>query len=139
MRVFRACVEPVLLYGSETWTLTVYLAKRLEGCYSRLLRKAKGWTFRDRKTNVEVYGDLPRISDVAKKRQVTFAGHCARCTDAPQPVQHLVFWEAPAKFVLGKGATMTYLRMLKNRLGIDVNQMKRDAASRRGHWAGALP
>ena len=74
-----------------------------------------------------------------KERQVTFAGHCARCTDAPQPVQHLVFWEAPAKFVRGKGATMTYLRMMKNRLGIDVKQMKRDATNRQGHWANALP
>ena len=82
--------------------------KRLDGCYTRLLRKAKGWTFHDRKTNAEVYGDLPRISDVVKRRQVAFAGHCARSTDAPQPIQHLVFWEAPAKFIRGKGATMIY-------------------------------
>ena len=62
VRFFRACVEPVLLYGSETWTLTAYLTKRLDGCYTRLLRKAKGWTFRDRKTNAELYGtkDLRR-------------------------------------------------------------------------------
>ena len=105
VRFFRACIEPILLYGSETWTFTVYLTKRLDGCYTRLLRKAKGWTFRDRKTNVELYGDLPKISDVVMRRQTAFAGHCVRCTDAPQPVQHLVFWEAPAKFIRGKGAS----------------------------------
>ena len=43
-RVFRACVESVLLYGSEAWTLTESLEKRINGCYTRLLRKARGWT-----------------------------------------------------------------------------------------------
>ena len=113
MRFFRACIEPILLYDSETWTFTVYLTKRLDGCYTRLLRKAKGWTFRDRKTNVELYGDLPNISDVVRRRKIAFAGHCVRCTDAPQPVQHIVFWEAPAKFIRGTRATMTYHRMMK--------------------------
>ena len=90
-----------------------------------------------RKTNVEIYGDLPRISGVVKKRQIAFAGHCARCTNTPQPVQHLVFWEAPAKFIRGKGASMTYLRMMKKYLGIGTQQMKRDAINRQGHWAKA--
>ena len=137
MRIFRACVEPVLLYGSETWTLTVYLTNRLDGCYTRLLRKAKGLTYHERRTNLQLYGDLPKISDVVKKRQVAFAGHCARCTNTPQPVQHLVFWEAPAKFIRGKGASMTYLRMMRNYLGIGTQQMKRDAINRQGHWAKA--
>jgi hypothetical protein len=137
MRIFRACVEPVLLYGSETWTLTVYLTNRLDGCYTRLLRKAKGFTYHERRTNLQLYGDLPKISDVVKKRQVAFACHYARCTNTPQPVQHLLFWEAPAKFIRGKGASMTYLRMMKNYLGIGTQQMKRDAINRQEHWAKA--
>ena len=28
IRVFRACIEPILLYGSETWTLPVRLEKK---------------------------------------------------------------------------------------------------------------
>ena len=32
VRFFRACVEPVLLYGSETWTLKKEGEKRLDGC-----------------------------------------------------------------------------------------------------------
>ena len=35
VKFFRACVEPVLLYGSETWTLNRQLEKRLDGCYTR--------------------------------------------------------------------------------------------------------
>ena len=36
IKVFRATIEPILLYGSETWTLLVRLEKRLDGCYIRL-------------------------------------------------------------------------------------------------------
>ena len=134
IRIFRACVEPVLLYGSETWTFTSYLTKRLNGCYTRMLRKARGWTYKDRKTLKQIYESLPKISEVIEKRQLAFAGHCARSTGTPQPVQHLVFWEAPAKFVRGQGATMTYIKMMKKRLGIEAVQMKRDAINREGHW-----
>ena len=50
---------------------------------------------------------------------------------------NLVFWEAPAKFIRGKGASMTYLRMMKKYLGIGTQQIKRDAINRQGHWAKA--
>ena len=99
-----------------------------------MLRKARGWTYKDRKTLKQIYESLPKISKVIEKRQLAFAGHCARSTEAPQPVQHLVFWEAPAKFVRGQGATMTYIKMMKKRLGIEAVQMKRDAINREGHW-----
>ena len=45
IRIFRACVEPILLYGSETWTFTSYLTNHLNGCYTRMLRKARGCTY----------------------------------------------------------------------------------------------
>ena len=35
---FRAVVESVLLYGSNTWTLTKRLESRLDGTYTRMLR-----------------------------------------------------------------------------------------------------
>ena len=40
VKVFRATMEPILLYGSETWTLSRKLEKRLDGTYTRLLRRA---------------------------------------------------------------------------------------------------
>ena len=86
IRIFRACVEPVLLYGSETWTFTSYLTNRLNGCYTRMLRKARGWTYKDRKTLKQIYESLPKISEVIERRQLAFAGHCERSTDAPQLV-----------------------------------------------------
>ena len=34
IRLFRATVESILLYGSETWTITEALAKQIDGCYT---------------------------------------------------------------------------------------------------------
>ena len=38
LRLFAATVESVLLYGCEAWTVTLKLAKELDGCYTRMLR-----------------------------------------------------------------------------------------------------
>ena len=38
VRLFTALIESVLLYGSETWTMTKRLNKVLDGCYTRMLR-----------------------------------------------------------------------------------------------------
>ena len=48
LRLFRATVESVLLYGSEAWTLTDTTTKRLDGAYTRLLRTALGVSWKDR-------------------------------------------------------------------------------------------
>ena len=38
--VDQKTVEPVLLFGSETWTVTKKLEKSVNGCYNRMLRTA---------------------------------------------------------------------------------------------------
>ena len=47
IRLFCSTVESVLLYGCETWTLTKKLEKRINGCYTRLLRSALGYSWKD--------------------------------------------------------------------------------------------
>ena len=39
IKIFKAAIEPLLLYGSETWTLSKSLEKRLDGTYTRLLMR----------------------------------------------------------------------------------------------------
>ena len=39
IRIFRVLIEPILLYGSETWTLSARQQRRLDGCYTRLLMR----------------------------------------------------------------------------------------------------
>ena len=38
LRIFQSVIESILLYGSETWTLTKQMTLRLDGCYTKLLR-----------------------------------------------------------------------------------------------------
>ena len=38
IRVFKATVESVRLYGCQTWTIDKTLEKRIDGCYTRMLR-----------------------------------------------------------------------------------------------------
>ena len=80
-KFFRACVEPVLLYGSETWTINQQFQKRLDGCYTRLLMKAKNIHWKQHPTLQQIYGDLPRVSAVLAQRRARFAGHCMRASE----------------------------------------------------------
>ena len=41
VQFFRAFVEPILLYGSETWILSRKIEKSLDGTYTRLLTRVK--------------------------------------------------------------------------------------------------
>ena len=71
-----ALIESVLLYGSETWTMTKRLHKVLDGCYTRMLRIALNVNqYRDRVSNAELYGDLPRVSFKVKQKHLRLAGH----------------------------------------------------------------
>ena len=38
VKLFQATVESVVLYGSETWTVTKKIGEALNGCYTRMLR-----------------------------------------------------------------------------------------------------
>ena len=81
IRLFTSTVESVLLYGSETWTLTKRLTKMIDGCYTRLLRMALNVSWKQRLTNVELYGRLPKVSSKITERRLKLAGHIHRHPD----------------------------------------------------------
>ena len=78
--LFRATVESVLLYGSETWTMTNTLEKSVNGCYTKMLRTALHVHWQQHEMNNEELnlGSLPRISKPIRARRLRLAGHCAR-------------------------------------------------------------
>ena len=73
VELFRATVESILQYGSESWTLTSLLTKRLDGTYTKLLRAALNIHWRDHQRNVNVYGNIPKISETIRKRKLSLA------------------------------------------------------------------
>ena len=76
VRLFLATVESVLLYGSNTWTLTKKLEQQLDGSYTRMLRKALNVWWRQHMTNEELYKNLQNVSKKIAGRRLRLAGHC---------------------------------------------------------------
>ena len=94
IQIFRVLVEPILLYGSETWTLSAKQQQCLDGCCTRLLRSVHNLSWQNHPTLETIYEDLPRVSNLVYKRRVQFAGHCARATD--ELVSSFVLWRHPS-------------------------------------------
>ena len=90
-RFFFATVESVLLYGSETWTLTPSLEKSLNGCYTRMLRAVFNVSWRDHVTNQQLYGSIPQITEKIRSRRLQLAGHCYRHPDLP--AHDVLLWQ----------------------------------------------
>ena len=88
-KVFKATVESILLYGSESWTLNVARTKRLNGTYTRMLRTVYNILWQSHTRNSVLYGSLPPISSVVKSRCYALAGHVARNDEAANKV---VLW-----------------------------------------------
>ena len=116
INLFKATVESVLLYGCETWTLKKELNKSIDGCYTRMLRKVLNISWQQHMTNNSLYGKLPRISQVIRKRRLKFSGHCFR--QQQQPVSELVLWD-PKHGTRRRGhPEKTYLDILKADTGL---------------------
>ena len=92
VKLFGACVESILLYNSETWTVTRSMEIEIDGLYTKLLRRILNLSWRDHVTNKELSMDVyhPYPQPYIRQRRMRFAGHCFRSAD--QPVSKLIFW-----------------------------------------------
>ena len=100
LRFFRATVESILLYGCATWSLSKSEEKRLDGCYTRILRKVYNVNYDSHTTNKQLYKGLRRVSDVIKERRLRLAGHTFRDKEAPA---HLTVTWDPKHGKMGRG------------------------------------
>jgi len=85
IKIYRTIILPVVLYGCETWSLTLREERRLRIFENRVLRRIFG-SKRDEvtgewgKLHNEELNDLycsPRIVRVIKSRRMRWAGHVA--------------------------------------------------------------
>ena len=90
LKIFRVTIEPILLYGSETWTLSRKIEQRLDGTYTRLLMRVKNISWRDHCTKQQIYGNLVPPSILLRARRVQFSGHCLRAQK--EVISSLVLW-----------------------------------------------
>ena len=100
--IFRQLIEPILLYGAETWTLTARQQKRLDGTYTNLLRRVQVIDWSEHTTLRQIYGDIPPLSQKVAKRRLSLAGHCYRA--AGEVIHPLLLWR-PSGPVRYRGLT----------------------------------
>jgi len=84
IRVYLALVQSVLLYASETWTLTSADAKSREAvhmkCQRRILRIS--WRQLVHNSKISALTGLAAIDDVIRHRRIAIFGHIARLRDS---------------------------------------------------------
>ena len=71
IRIFRATIEIILLYGSETWTITKTFENKIDSCYTRIIRMILNISWRDKMPNKILYIGLLKISEVKRDRITT--------------------------------------------------------------------
>ena len=99
LKVFKASVETILLYGSDSWSLNVALSKKLDGSYTKMLRTIYNISWREHITNKSLCGHLPHISTVVKRRRLALAGHVSRHNE---PAGLVLLWSPEVKRRIGR-------------------------------------
>ena len=119
VQTFKTLIEPILLYGSETWTMTRAMEKSIDGCYTNLLKKVQNLNWADHPTLNQIYNNLPRISRILTSRRLQFAGHCFRAKE--EIISRLLFW-SPTGLV--RSRKLTFLDTLKRETGLEIEEIK---------------
>ena len=79
-KIYRACVQSVMVYGSETWAMKVEDMQRLERTERMMIRWMCGVTLKDRKSNIELRERLgvESVSEVVRRSRLRWFGHVER-------------------------------------------------------------
>ena len=128
---FRATIESIFLYGAETWTLSKKLNEELDGTYTRLLRHALNINWRQHVTNIELYRNLPKISDTIRKRRLRLAGHCLRSTEVSAK---LLLWKPRHGHRNPGRPKLDYATLLTEDTGLNLDELS-NAMSNREQWS----
>src|SRR6202142_3562357 len=72
LRLLNAAVMPILLYGSETWSLTTTLENMVNACENRWLRRILRIKYTDRVSNMEVRARTGQeiVENTERKRRI---------------------------------------------------------------------
>ena len=93
------------------------MEQRINGTYTKLLRRIFNISWKSDTTNKELYGNIPSLSVTISKRHLRFAGRCARSSD--QPASELLLWVSPTGKTQRGGDYPTYPDILKK--DMDLN------------------
>ena len=91
LKFFHSTVTALLRYGSSTWTLTKELEKKLDGCYTKMLRVVKNVPWKQHMRNDALHGEIPKMTTAIAAQRVRFSRHCWRSKD--EIAHQLLLWE----------------------------------------------
>ena len=129
--IFKAAVEPILQYGSETWTLSKKHEKGLDGTYTRILMRVQNISWKSHSTKVYIYNTLPPVSSLVQSRRVSFAGHCCRAEQ--ELISDLHLWKPFSRNK--RGRKLTYPDGISRDVGLKQEDL-RTAMMDREVWRG---
>ena len=66
IKLYNTLALPVLLYGSETWTIRARDARRITAAEMKYMRRTAGYTWTDYKTNTQIEKEL-KITPILDK------------------------------------------------------------------------
>ena len=108
--------EYITVWGRRL-DITNKLEARLDGCYTRLLMMVLDLNWKDHPTREEIYGSLPKVSEVVRERRFNFAAHCSRRQN--EPVSELVFWMSSQGNRAQGRPRLTYPKLLSQDTGFE--------------------
>ena len=79
-KIFRACVQSVLIYGTETWAMKAENLYSLERAERMMVRWMCGVSLKDRKRSEDLYSLLGvwSVAEVVKHGRLRWFGHVER-------------------------------------------------------------
>jgi hypothetical protein len=79
-KIYKACVQRVLVYGSETWAMKVEDMHRLERTERMMVRWMCGVTLKNKVSSAELnrWLDIESVADVVRRGRLRWFGHVER-------------------------------------------------------------
>ena len=109
-KIYKACVQSALTYGTETWAMKEANLQSLERTERMMVRWMCGVSLKDRKRSVDLYSllDVQSVAGVVRRGRVRWFGH----------VEHKrMIWCQPVEMLWWRGREV---RVEGGRLGMNV-------------------
>ena len=93
IKLYKALVLSILLYGCESWTMTAETTGRIQAFETKCYRRMLGISWKDHKTNDFVRAQIALLAGpqepllaLVKRRKLTWFGHVTRHNSLPKTV-----------------------------------------------------
>ena len=89
------------------------------GTYRRMPRAVLGVSWKEHKTNKELYGNLPKIKDTLMIKRLRFIGHCRRRKES-----ELLLWEPKHGARKRASPATIHVDQLENHTSLSIAELK---------------